>query len=75
MVTRFNPSLVFRDGFFVLLDCVNIWTLRAITKKQGTYATSPLAKGFLDGYLTMDTIAALNFGIVIALAIKIQLDK
>lgn len=36
----------------------------------GEYMTSPFVKGFLDGYLTMDTIAALNFGIVIALAIK-----
>lgn len=36
----------------------------------GDYATSPFVKGFLDGYLTMDTIAALNFGIVIAVAIK-----
>ncbi|NMA58205.1 branched-chain amino acid transport system II carrier protein [Clostridium cochlearium] len=34
------------------------------------YSSSPLVKGFLDGYLTMDTIAALNFGIVISLAIK-----
>ncbi|WP_125154026.1 branched-chain amino acid transport system II carrier protein [Clostridium rectalis] len=34
------------------------------------YMTSPFVKGFLDGYLTMDTIAALNFGIVISLAIK-----
>lgn len=34
------------------------------------YATAPLVQGFLDGYLTMDTIAALNFGIVIAVAIK-----
>ncbi|AEB75142.1 branched-chain amino acid transport system II carrier protein [Clostridium botulinum] len=34
------------------------------------YVTSPLVKGFLDGYLTMDTIAALNFGIVISLAVK-----
>lgn len=34
------------------------------------YLTSPLVKGFLDGYMTMDTIAALNFGIVIAVAIK-----
>ncbi|MFD3156909.1 branched-chain amino acid transport system II carrier protein [Haloimpatiens sp. FM7330] len=37
---------------------------------SGEYMTSPLVKGFLEGYLTMDTIAALNFGIVIALAIK-----
>lgn len=34
------------------------------------YEVSSFFKGFLDGYLTMDTIAALNFGIVIALAIK-----
>lgn len=37
---------------------------------QTDYMTNPLVKGFLDGYLTMDTIAALNFGIVIAMAIK-----
>ncbi len=36
----------------------------------GEYMTSPFVKGFLEGYLTMDTIAALNFGIVISLAIK-----
>lgn len=34
------------------------------------YEISSFFKGFLDGYLTMDTIAALNFGIVIALAIR-----
>ncbi|OOB75025.1 branched-chain amino acid transporter [Clostridium haemolyticum] len=37
---------------------------------KAEYVTSPLVKGFLDGYLTMDTIAALNFGIVISLAVK-----
>lgn len=39
-------------------------------QSTGEYMTSPFVKGFLEGYLTMDTIAALNFGIVIALAIK-----
>lgn len=34
------------------------------------YEVSAFFKGFIDGYLTMDTIAALNFGIVIALAIR-----
>lgn len=34
------------------------------------YATNPMVKGFLEGYNTMDTIAALNFGLVIALAMK-----
>lgn len=36
----------------------------------GAYINSAFVSGFLEGYLTMDTIAALNFGIVIALAIK-----
>ncbi|MGG5460468.1 branched-chain amino acid transport system II carrier protein [Clostridium sp. B9] len=36
----------------------------------GVYKESPIISGFLDGYMTMDTIAALNFGIVIALVIK-----
>lgn len=34
------------------------------------YAASPVIKGFLDGYQTMDTIAALAFGIIIALNIR-----
>ena len=34
------------------------------------YAAHPTAQGFLDGYQTMDTIAALAFGIVIALNIR-----
>ncbi|WMJ80550.1 branched-chain amino acid transport system II carrier protein [Clostridium sp. MB40-C1] len=37
---------------------------------QGNYVESPAFKGFLDGYMTMDAIAALNFGIVISIALK-----
>ena len=36
----------------------------------GSYASNSFVQGFLDGYQTMDTIAALNFGIIIALNIK-----
>ncbi|MBU5292445.1 branched-chain amino acid transport system II carrier protein [Anaerosalibacter bizertensis] len=36
----------------------------------GDYAKFPLFKGFLEGYMTMDAIAALNFGIVISAALK-----
>lgn len=36
----------------------------------GDYAQFPLLKGFLEGYMTMDAIAALNFGIVITIALK-----
>lgn len=34
------------------------------------YETNPFVKGFLEGYQTMDTIAALNFGIIISLNIR-----
>ncbi|TLX57163.1 branched-chain amino acid transport system II carrier protein [Stutzerimonas nosocomialis] len=34
------------------------------------YRNTPLLKGFLEGYLTMDTLGALVFGIVIATAIR-----
>lgn len=36
----------------------------------GPYVSGPAIRGFLDGYQTMDTIAALNFGIVIAMNIR-----
>ncbi|MGV8980772.1 branched-chain amino acid transport system II carrier protein [Clostridium sp.] len=38
----------------------------------GDYGNFPVLKGFLDGYMTMDAIAALNFGIVVALVLKKQ---
>lgn len=34
------------------------------------YSKIPIVQGFLDGYQTMDTIAALNFGIIIAINIR-----
>lgn len=37
-----------------------------IAPPQEAYGTSPLLKGFTEGYNTMDTIAALNFGLVIS---------
>lgn len=40
-----------------------------IAAAQEAYAGNPLAKGFLEGYQTMDTIAALNFGLVVATTI------
>ena len=37
-----------------------------VAPPQESYSTSPLLKGFTEGYNTMDTIAALNFGLVIS---------
>lgn len=41
-----------------------------IAQPQILYADMPLLQGFVDGYQTMDTIAALNFGLVIATALR-----
>lgn len=38
----------------------------------GAYGHSPAVQGFLDGYQTMDTLAALNFGIIIAMNIRVM---
>lgn len=38
----------------------------SVGSAQAEYAHAPLLKGFVEGYQTMDTIAALNFGLVIA---------
>lgn len=35
-----------------------------------SYKSNPFVKGFLEGYMTMDTIAALNFGIIISLNVQ-----
>ena len=37
-----------------------------IAQAQPAYQSVPFMQGFIDGYDTMDTIAALNFGLVIA---------
>lgn len=76
-----TPSkLVDRIGKFLtptLLTLIALVFLASIFKPlggygvpTGEYASGPFVKGFLEGYLTMDTIAALNFGIVISFAIK-----
>ncbi len=41
-----------------------------ITAAQPAYEDSPFMKGFCEGYQTMDTIAALNFGLVIAVTLR-----
>lgn len=53
----------------VFIGCV-IHPIGAYGEPAGAYVQNPAVKGFLDGYQTMDTIAALNFGIIIALNIQ-----
>lgn len=41
----------------------------SVASAVGEYHSNPAVKGFLEGYQTMDTIAALNFGLVIAITL------
>ena len=43
-----------------------------IGQAQGDYVTSPFFRSFVEGYLTMDVIAALVFGIVVINALKAE---
>ncbi len=76
-----NPSkLVDRIGKYLtpaLLVVIAFLVGKAILAPMGSlqtpaesYAYSPFFKGFIEGYLTMDTIAALVFGIVIIHSVK-----
>ena len=42
----------------------------SLATPSGAYETSQLTQGFLDGYNTMDTIAALNFGAIVAINVR-----
>lgn len=41
-----------------------------ISLAKASYQTLPLMQGFLSGYDTMDAVAGLNFGFVVALALR-----
>lgn len=53
----------------VFLGCV-FRPIGGYAEPVGAYESYPAVQGFLDGYQTMDTIAALNFGIIIAMNIQ-----
>ena len=63
-----TPSLLtlLRVLFFTFLFKGNV----DIARPQPAYAAAPFLKGFSEGYQTMDTIAALNFGLVIATTLR-----
>lgn len=68
LVERIGKYLTPTLLFLILFVFVNFLFngSKNIADAQGEYLTNPYVKGFLEGYLTMDTIAALNFGFVIA---------
>lgn len=76
-----NPSkMVERIGSIltpVLLGAIGLLVLGSFVKLDGAfgdveakYEAAPFVTGFLEGYLTMDTIAALAFGIIVVNAVQ-----
>ena len=63
-----TPSLLCLLVFLFLTFCLN--ATKGVAPAQGEYVATAGVKGFLEGYNTMDTIAALNFGLVIATTIR-----
>lgn len=59
-----TPSLLLLILF--LFVCFLIKGKVVLAEPETAYAASPFLKGFTEGYNTMDTISALNFGLVIA---------
>ena len=63
-----TPSLlILLTSLFI---CFVFLGKKEVAPAQAAYQTAPLVVGFLEGYNTMDTIAALNFGLVIATTLK-----
>lgn len=56
----------------ILISKAFITPMGSFHAASKAYSSAPFFKGFLDGYLTMDTLAALVFGIVVVNAIKDQ---
>ncbi|MCF6138237.1 branched-chain amino acid transport system II carrier protein [Pseudalkalibacillus berkeleyi] len=63
-----TPILIIVIGLIVFKGIVN--PMGSFSAPKGDYAESPFFTGFLNGYLTMDAIAALVFGIVVINAVK-----
>lgn len=63
-----SPSLILLIG--ALFVGVLFAPLGDYGAGSGAYADGAFARGFIEGYQTMDTIAALNFGIIIAMNIR-----
>ena len=53
----------------LLIGCFHSYS-GSYAAPQADYATTPITKGFLEGYNTMDTLAALNFGNIVVLNLK-----
>ena len=62
------PALLILIGV-IFAGCL-IWPFGAPGTAQEAYYEAPAVRGFLEGYQTMDTMAAVVFGIIIAINIR-----
>lgn len=65
-----GPGLLLLIFAIVTASLIRLPELFKFAEPAGSYGSHQLVFGFLDGYQTMDTIAALNFGIVITINIQ-----
>ena len=61
-----NPCFLLFLGILVIVAMLRPGAAVGAVVPEGAYASQPFFTGFLEGYNTMDTIAALNFGLVIS---------
>lgn len=62
------PALLILIGI-IFVGCL-VWPMGYYGVPSEAYSSGAVVKGFLEGYQTMDTIAALNFGVIIAMNIR-----
>ncbi|MCC8025940.1 MAG: branched-chain amino acid transport system II carrier protein [Clostridium sp.] len=62
------PALLILIGV-IFIGCL-VWPMGPYGTPSEIYRSGAAVKGFLEGYQTMDTIAALNFGIIISINIR-----
>lgn len=63
-----TPSLL--SLIVILFICFVLKGETSVAAAQPAYSEAAFLKGFCEGYQTMDTIAALNFGLVIATTLR-----
>jgi LIVCS family branched-chain amino acid:cation transporter len=66
--TILTPSLLIL--IFVLFISFLFNFDKSVDEPLELYQNAPFLQGFIDGYQTMDTIAALNFGLVISITLS-----
>ena len=67
-----NPVFIVVLGILLLIALTQPEGSITAFEAQDAYAASPVLKGILDGYNTMDTLAGLAFGIIVVDVVRAQ---